>query len=676
MKRSSAILVEQARAGDVAAFSALVREYQDVVMGTAYGWLGDLESARDVSQEAFLDAWVHLVELREAEAFPGWLRRIVHKHCDRLTRRAQPVTVPLAESVAAPESAADVDERPLRLSIQALPVNERLVVALGYFADLSGPELAEFLELPLSTVKKRLRSARARLRDEGDRLMEKTVERIRPSVTGEFAEAVTFFLAIRAGDRARVRDMLARSPALVDAVQEWEPGLVTDGVLPFASRATALITAIERDDRLLLELLLDAGAAVDGRCGCLTGESPVWAATVLDRVRHLEILLEHGADAGQRSATGNVPLHVAAMRGQTAAVRLLLAHGADPRARDAHDRTPAEWARINGHRAVAALLKDVGAAAVTDEAAAVKPRLGDAAAPRVWFTGIKALDLFCPIPLGGIVRVPFMAGVGMVVLFGELCRRMTMSPRGRALWSGFSQRPFDFKDWQTEMSELGLAHVAEQSLADVHAGTDRRRGAFHGGLDRARAMAADGLDVLLVLTSDPEFESDIEAALPRLADVPGPGSVTTLIATPFPQSDEATWSALQAPFSAQIKLDRQRARRRLFPALDPRACLSVALCEDVVGAEHLAVAERAKRVLLEHAARDPELGAFEAGVSDPHLAGVPPRVSRPGGGSEAAAVALIRYLVQPFFVAEPFTGLPGEWVNRDDLLEAVRPLLN
>jgi RNA polymerase sigma factor (sigma-70 family) len=143
------------------AFSQLVREFQDLAMGTAYGWLGDVEAARDVSQETFLDAYVNLHQLREPEAFPGWLRRIVLKHCDRVTRRPRPEPwrdgheTPAGEvELEAGISAAEAAQQ-LRLAAQALPADERMVVALHYFAGLTGPELADFLDLPLSTIKSR-----------------------------------------------------------------------------------------------------------------------------------------------------------------------------------------------------------------------------------------------------------------------------------------------------------------------------------------------------------------------------------------------------------------------------------------------------------------------------------------------------------------------------------------
>jgi F-type H+-transporting ATPase subunit beta len=508
--------------------------------------------------------------------------------------------------------------------------------------------------------------------------MEQTVQRIRPSSTRQFADVVTFFLAIRAGDRARVKDVLERTPDLVDAVQEWDSGLVTDGVLPFASRATALITAIERDDLPLLTLLLDAGADIDDRCGCATGESPVWAATVLNRIHHLRVLLERGGNPNRMSGSGNTPLHVAAMRCLSEAAHLLLAHGADRNATDTFGRTPADWARVNGHEELARMLSVAGAphSGTTPRAARFK-RNAAAGSAEVLFTGIKALDLFCPIPRGGVVRIPFMAGVGMVVLLGELCRRMTLSPCGRALWTGFSQRPFDLKDWHTEMSELGLADHVQQSLADVDAGPEASREAFQRGLDLAESMSASGLDVLLVLTSDPGFESDVEASFARLGAARNAGSITTFLITTFPERADATWSRLHQPYAAQIKLHRPRARRGLYPSLDPTLSLSRALSDTGVGREHVEVAAQARGTLARYVMQDPEFTAFApaGAAADPHFAGREPGVAFAAGGQAEVALRLIRYLTQPFFVTEPFSGRPGEWVGQTELLETVRKIL-
>ncbi len=664
-ERAYIAVVERAQRGDLAAFAELVAAFQDLAVGTAFGWLGEIEIAREATQEAFLDAHLHLRELREPAAFPAWLRTLVVKHCDRVTRRPRAVLAPLEVAHDVPATVADPDseiaaaERAewLRLAVEGLPAKERLVVALHYFAEVSGPALADFLELPLSTVKKRLRRARARLREEGDRLMQKTIDTLRPSRTGVFADEVTFFIALRAGDKRRVGEMLARTPELAHAQQQWEPSLVYDGVLPFASRATALLTTIERNDIAMQTLLLDAGADVDGICGCATAESPVWAAALLDRVEHLRELLRRGANPNVVAASGNTPLHVAAMRGHCDVAIELLEHGARTDAVDLRGRTPAEWAGANGHTALVSLIES---RAVTT-APLSAPRT-DVSSGEMWCTGIKALDLFAPITRGGLVRVPFMAGVGMAVLLGELCKRMIARDDGRAMWTGFTQRPFDLRDWEAEMAELGLGARVERCLVDFDANPQRRRDAFAAGIDRAETLRDQGCNVLVVLLCEPGFESDVDASLVRLSAKHGSGSITTMVVTPFPEQREAVWTELSAPYKAQIVLDRRRAKKMLFPSIDPSASMSGPVASGKSGARHAAIATRARALLARYAAIDPEFARFgtDERASDPEIR----RTHR-----------LLAYLRQPFLVAEPFTGRPGEWVSQSQLLDDVEAIL-
>ena len=96
-----ATLVERSRSGDLTAFETLVRRFQDMACGYAYSILGDFHLAEDAAQEAFVDAYGKLYQLREPKAFAGWFRRIVFKHCDRVTRRKQVPTVPLVSSTFA-----------------------------------------------------------------------------------------------------------------------------------------------------------------------------------------------------------------------------------------------------------------------------------------------------------------------------------------------------------------------------------------------------------------------------------------------------------------------------------------------------------------------------------------------------------------------------------------------
>src|SRR5438270_13182199 len=125
------------------AFDRLVRQYQDLAYGYAYAVLGEFELAEDAAQEAFLTAWRSLDQLREPEAFPGWLKRIVLTQCSRLTRGKQLDLVPLESALALPAPGPDpqtvVEQRELRervsAAVQALPENERLVTTLFYISE-------------------------------------------------------------------------------------------------------------------------------------------------------------------------------------------------------------------------------------------------------------------------------------------------------------------------------------------------------------------------------------------------------------------------------------------------------------------------------------------------------------------------------------------------------------
>jgi RNA polymerase sigma factor (sigma-70 family) len=293
-------VVKRIREGDSVAFRELVIKYQDIAVGIAFSWVRDAEIAKDIAQESFLEAYANIGQLRDMVAFSGWFRQIVFKHCDRVTRRKRLLLSELSKeghedtSAKSPESELqDIEQlEVLRALVEALPGDQRLVVSLHYFAEASANEIASFLDLPLSTIKKRLHDARKRLRGEGERIMEKYKGLVRPSSTRQFAAETTFFIAIRSGDVDEIRFLLDEDPDLVDIQQNWASALVFEGILPFATRATALITAIETNNLATQQVLLDAGADVNGSCGCDTGESPIWAAALLNRLNMRRIYLD------------------------------------------------------------------------------------------------------------------------------------------------------------------------------------------------------------------------------------------------------------------------------------------------------------------------------------------------------------------------------------------------
>ena len=340
--------VARAREGDRDAFARVVAAFRDTAVATAYGWLGDRESALDASQEAFLDAYRLLGQLSDPAAFPGWLRRIVVKHCDRVTRRRSFATAPLSEATVIgtgddPAHAIDEADRAatLRTAVERLVASERIVVALHYVAGMSQSAIASYLELPPTTVDHRLRAARRRLKE--TLTMDTPLTEVR--ATEAFDDEIRLFLAVRAGDVATVRTMLAARPELAEAEENWDRDLARRGLVPHPQHGTPLVRAVERGDRSVVEALLDGGAAPDGACGCATGETPLWTAVAFGRTDLARLLLERGASPGVAIPSGVTPLHVAAMRVDRELTDLLLAAGADADARDVGGRTAADWMR-------------------------------------------------------------------------------------------------------------------------------------------------------------------------------------------------------------------------------------------------------------------------------------------------------------------------------------------
>lgn len=162
-------LVEQARAGDVDAFTELVRDHQSLAYGCAVAMLHDFDAARDVVQEAFIAAWRGLAQLAEPALFPAWLRGIVRRqalhalrarHLEPLVHAGEPPSqLPSAEEHV--ES-----ERRRRLALAALaglPERPREPAVLRWAYECSHAQIAAFLEIPVTTVN-RLHAARARLK--------------------------------------------------------------------------------------------------------------------------------------------------------------------------------------------------------------------------------------------------------------------------------------------------------------------------------------------------------------------------------------------------------------------------------------------------------------------------------------------------------------------------------
>jgi RNA polymerase sigma factor (sigma-70 family) len=180
------------------AFGELVIRFQDMAFGCAFAVLGDVYLAQDTAQEAFVVAWQKLAQLREPAAFPGWFKRIVLTQCNRLTRCKRLQILPLEAGVntstkePGPHHSAETQELVTKVlqAINALPDNERLVTTLFYIDGYTQADIGEFLEVPVSTVNKRLYSARQRLKGSVVELFKGDLRQQRPSRDKSFSNEV------------------------------------------------------------------------------------------------------------------------------------------------------------------------------------------------------------------------------------------------------------------------------------------------------------------------------------------------------------------------------------------------------------------------------------------------------------------------------------------------------
>jgi RNA polymerase sigma factor (sigma-70 family) len=414
------VIVGRAREGEAEAFSVLVRRFQDMAVGYGYSILHDFQLAEDAAQEAFFEAYRTLPRLREPAAFAGWFRRIVFKQCDRITRRRVVTTVPLDTTGGEPVhdalvvSGTSIDEErkaEVLEAVRQLPEHERSAMTLFYIGGYSMEEVATFLEVPVSTIKGRLHSARERLRTMLLDTVADDLRARRPSRNESFATTVVDLLtAARGGDIERVKTLLeadprllvARDPmgntALIIAVNSGHDALADlifdAGVEPGLHEAAAIgdrgrvIAALDRHPEHLdtyspegftalalaahfghvevMRLLVDRGADVNRVATHRLAVTPLHAALFGRQIAAALLLVERGADvtlarggSGWKRA-GWTPLHYAAGMGFSALVQPLLDRGADPSRPDEEGKTPLDVAIDANYSDIATVLRSRG----------------------------------------------------------------------------------------------------------------------------------------------------------------------------------------------------------------------------------------------------------------------------------------------------------------------------
>jgi RNA polymerase sigma factor (sigma-70 family) len=357
------------------AFGELVKRYQHAAIAYAYAILRNHAGAEDAAQAAFLTAWLRRTDLREPRAFGGWLRTIVRTECSRITRRTRLVTVPLDDAFGgrAEPSAGDSRDWELRhlllTAIDGLPESDRTVIALRYLSDLSYEEMCEFLELPLSTVKKRLHEARRRLRtwltaSTSEEDTRHVLRHSRPATDPRLHERImhlTDFLdRVGRGDVVAVAAALDAHPEWLAARGEnerlWTGGFNALAVATLSGQTAVVKLLIARGAHLatpvaagvspialaaiegrtdVVQLLLDGGVTID-----------LFAAAAIGDAQHVAAFLRNQlAAAAERTFDGKTPLHFCR---SVEVAQILLTGGADINALDDSETTPLQWISATG----------------------------------------------------------------------------------------------------------------------------------------------------------------------------------------------------------------------------------------------------------------------------------------------------------------------------------------
>lgn len=161
-----AALAARAQAGDAAAFAELARRYRPALVALAFDRTRSFDDAQDVAQEALLKAMEHLADLRDAAAFPAWLRSIAANLSANWTRRPAPLGLDDAPDDADVSAAviARYEQREIARALGALPLANRLALIMHVRDGMPYQRIAAFLGVPVSTIEGRIFRARQALR--------------------------------------------------------------------------------------------------------------------------------------------------------------------------------------------------------------------------------------------------------------------------------------------------------------------------------------------------------------------------------------------------------------------------------------------------------------------------------------------------------------------------------
>ncbi|MGB0446857.1 MAG: F0F1 ATP synthase subunit beta [Pseudomonadales bacterium] len=304
-------------------------------------------------------------------------------------------------------------------------------------------------------------------------------------------------------------------------------------------------------------------------------------------------------------------------------------------------------------------------------------------------TGIKVIDLVCPFAKGGKVGLFGGAGVGKTVNMMELIRNIAIEHSGFSVFAGVGERTREGNDFYYEMKESNVLDKVSLVYGQMNEPPGNRLRVALTGLTMAEKFRDEGRDVLLFVDNIYRYTlagTEVSALLGRMPSAVGyqptlasemgvlqeritstkTGSITSIQAVYVP-ADDLTDPSPATTFShldATVVLSRQIAELGIYPAVDPLDSTSRQLDPLVIGQEHYEVARGVQGTLQ----RFKELKDIIAILGMDELSEEDKQVV-------TRARKIQRFLSQPFFVAEVFTGAPGKYVSLKDTISAFKAIL-
>ncbi len=304
-------------------------------------------------------------------------------------------------------------------------------------------------------------------------------------------------------------------------------------------------------------------------------------------------------------------------------------------------------------------------------------------------TGIKVIDLLCPFAKGGKVGLFGGAGVGKTVNMMELIRNIAIEHSGYSVFAGVGERTREGNDFYHEMKESNVLDKVSLVYGQMNEPPGNRLRVALTGLTMAEKFRDEGRDVLFFVDNIYRYTLagvEVSALLGRMPSAVGyqptlaeemgmlqeritstkTGSITSIQAVYVPADDltDPSPATTFAHLDATVVLSRQIAELGIYPAVDPLDSTSRQLDPLVVGQEHYDTARRVQQTLQ----RYKELKDIIAILGMDELSEEDKRVV-------SRARKIQRFLSQPFFVAEVFTGSPGKYVSLKDTIKGFQGIL-